>query len=113
MASRRYAVLDENGVCVNVVMIDEPIAMDYKLQYGHYLVDVSPSPPLMRADIPTPTKPPNKPLAIGDTMNVTSGNVTKFVPQMIQSTDPATGLPMTVASAPQVVLRKTRFTTEL
>lgn len=82
----RYAVLDENGVKLNGIMVDNPYPQDYWPGYGRYITcefnEPNPIPPY-NLDIRTGDRPfsyllvrPNAQMNIGDTMDLATGNVT-------------------------------------
>jgi len=82
----RYAVLDENGVKLNGIMVDNPYPQDYWPGYGRYITcefdEPNPIPP-DNLDIRTGDRPfsyllvrPNAQMNIGDTMDLATGNVT-------------------------------------
>lgn len=99
--SKRYAVLNKNGVVVNHILIDDPMPKDYYPGYGQYLICLSGTPDLktpsgLQALQITPSMPPQ----IGDVINVGTGQVFRFVPGLIVQTG------ITVSSAPDVKLEK-------
>lgn len=82
----RYAVLDENGVKVNGILVDDPYPQDYWPGYGRYITcefgEPDPTPP---ADLQLHDPPrtfsyllvrPDAPMNIGDTMDIQTGKVT-------------------------------------
>jgi hypothetical protein len=85
MSGKRYAVLDANGVVVNHILIKDPLPAGYWPGYGAALVPLEnvtfdvegarlPVHVLKIADIPQ----------IGDTLDVNTGELTKFVPEIKQ-----------------------------
>jgi hypothetical protein len=105
MAAKRYAVVDANGKVINHILINDPLPKGYWPGYGTNLV------PLEQVDlsnggggldIVTFDKWPVIP-QIGDTVNLATGAVTKFVPEMIMQKD-GDGEDIQVASAPDVKL---------
>jgi hypothetical protein len=95
----RYAVLDANGVVVNHILIDDPLPAKYWPGYGAALV------PLEEADVSQGAALDIHVLKIidipqiGDTLDVDTGELTKFVPEIKQDVDDK-GEPISVASAP-------------
>lgn len=103
MSTRRYAVLDENGVKLNCILVDDPYPAEYWPGYGRYIVcehnEPNPTPPvnpeilermqqsldpniraLGRRVVPKrftwlPVRPQGR-FEIGDTMNITTGAIT-------------------------------------
>jgi hypothetical protein len=100
MAAKRYAVLDKTGKCINHIVIDDPMPKGYWPGYGATLC------PLESADFRNggagldviDFKFGAAVPQIGDTVNLQTGAITKFVPQ--QTTDPKTGASLN--SAPTV-----------
>ncbi len=82
----RYAVLDQNGVKLNGILVDNPYPQDYWPGYGRYITcefgEPNPAPPANYEIKPPPrefTYLAVRPLAsmnIGDTMNLATGEVT-------------------------------------
>lgn len=105
MASKRYAVLDANNVVVNHVLIDDPMPKGYWPGYGKTLVPCESVDTrnggagldLVRFNY-TPANCPR----IGDTVNLITGVITRFVPQVI--VDPRTGA--NVSTSPSVRLAR-------
>ena len=104
-AVRRYAVLSKNGEVVNSILIDDPMPDGYWPGYGYYLIDQGPvggpdQAPTIRTKLDVPQFAPRG-LQIGDTVDLNTGVVTKFVPQLkvVQGDD---GKNVTVSSAPDV-----------
>lgn len=105
MTAKRYAILNKNGVCVNVILIDDPVPANYYPGYGAYMVCLQGTPDIVRGSgLPVVTVTPDKPLSIGDTINLETGVVTKFVSQSIQHND-GRGI-LTARSAPSVRIIK-------
>ena len=82
--SKRYAVLDANGVVVNHILIKDPLPAKYWPGYGKTLLplepcDVSAGAALDVVKLKIGTIP-----QIGDTVNLTTGAVTKFQPKMVE-----------------------------
>lgn len=86
MFALRYAVLDENGVKLNGILVDDPYPQDYWPGYGRYITveygEEKPIPP-DNADIRKGDRPfswlavrPLAPMSIGDTMDLKTGAVT-------------------------------------
>lgn len=85
MAIHRYAVVDENGQVVNVILADtDAVAGGYWPGYGAGMIDQGEEPPE-----PAPPRPtgrpgffqvlsvnPTAPVGIGDTVDLTTGEVT-------------------------------------
>jgi hypothetical protein len=97
--SKRFAVLDANGVVVNHILINDPLPAKYWPGYGAALV------PLEEADVSQGAALDVHVLKIidipqiGDTLDVNTGELTKFVPEIKQDVDDK-GEPISVASAP-------------
>jgi hypothetical protein len=82
MSAKRYAILDANSLVVNCVLISDPLPKGYWPGYGKYLLPlelVDTSNGGGGLDIIKFDKWPIIP-QIGDTVNLTTGEVTKFVP---------------------------------
>jgi hypothetical protein len=83
----RYAVLDANGVVVNHILIDDPLPAKYWPGYGAALV------PLEEADVSQGAALDVHVLKIidipqiGDTLDVNTGELTKFVPELLPHID--------------------------
>lgn len=86
----RYAVLDENGVKLNGILVNDPYPQEYWPGYGRYITcefgEPNPTPPA-NLDIRTGDRPFSyilvRPLAqfsIGDTMNLQTGAITYAPP---------------------------------
>jgi hypothetical protein len=107
MTAKRWAILDDAGIVVNVILIDDPVPAGYHPGYGRWLVyqGPAPAPTSVASGIPWLNKTPTLPLQIGDFMNANTGQVFRYVPSQIQQVDPE-GNPITVSSAPSVVLKK-------
>jgi hypothetical protein len=101
MAAKRYAVLDKTGAVVNAILIDDPMPKDYWPGYGAWLCYADEGVPdtTQKPALGLVTVTPDKPLQIGDTLNLKTGTVTKFVPTIKQETD-SEGVAKDVASAP-------------
>jgi hypothetical protein len=80
----RYAVLDANGVVVNHILINDPLPAKYWPGYGAALV------PLEEADVSNGAALDVHVMKIidipqiGDTLDVNTGELTKFVPEIKQ-----------------------------
>jgi|SRR5262245_7550286 len=105
--TRRYAILDVNGLCVNVVLVDDPMPTNYWPGYGFYLVDQGAVPPIQPDPGPTistllnvPGVTPNKKIQIGDVMVINTGTVFSYVPNLITQDG------QTVSSAPDIKISK-------
>jgi hypothetical protein len=101
----RYAVLDKDGKVINHILIRDPMPKGYYPGYGAKLVPLEPasfSNGGAGLDVVTFDKMPVIP-QIGDTLNLETGVVTKFVPQTITAKDDK-GANIQVASAPVVKL---------
>ena len=82
----RYAVLDQNGVKLNGILVDNPYPQDYWPGYGRYITcefgEPDPTPPTNYEIKPPPREftylavRPLDPMSIGDTMNLATGEVT-------------------------------------
>lgn len=86
MTALRYAVLDENGVKLNGILVDDPYPPTYWPGYGRYITcefgEADPTPPA-NLDIRTGDRPfsyftvrPQAQFSIGDTMNLQTGEIT-------------------------------------
>jgi hypothetical protein len=82
----RYAVLDATGVKLNGILVDDPYPQSYWPGYGRYITcefgEPDPVPPA-NLDIRTGDRPfsyltvrPTARFNIGDTMNLTTGEIT-------------------------------------
>ena len=101
MASKRYAVLDNSGLCVNVILVDDPMPQNYWPGYGYYLVYTGlPPKPTITTKLNVPAVTPNRMIQIGDVMSLSNGTVFSFVPSLITQDG------QTVSSAPAVVMSK-------
>lgn len=110
MTAKRYAVFDKDGKCINHIMIGDPLPKSYWPGYGAFLipleeVDTSNGGAgldifVFKFDVNTGPVP-----QIGDTVNIDTGEVTKFVPQLIVQKDNE-GEDITVASAPEVKMER-------
>lgn len=89
--SFRYAVLDENGVKLNGIMVDNPYPQDYWPGYGRYITcefgEPDPTPPANYEIKPPPREftylavRPDAPMNIGDTMDLATGQV---IPKLLE-----------------------------
>jgi hypothetical protein len=86
MTALRYAVLDQNGVKLNGILVNDPYPQEYWPGYGRYITcefgEPDPTPPA-NLNIRTGDRPfsyltvrPLAPMNIGDTMNLATGEVT-------------------------------------
>jgi hypothetical protein len=100
----RYAVIDKDGKCVNHIFIDDPLPAGYWPGYGSHLVPLEPVEIGKGAalDIVVFEKMPVLP-QIGDSIDLSTGVVTKIVPQIITQRDDR-GVDIQVAAAPDVKL---------
>lgn len=99
MSALRYAVLDANGVKVNGILVDDPYPQAYWPGYGRYITcefgEPDPTPP-DNLDIRTGDRPfsflavrPTARFNIGDTMNLTTGEITPApVPDPVPEPEP-------------------------
>lgn len=82
----RYAVLDENGVKINGILVNDPYPQDYWPGYGRYITaeagEPDPTPPA-NLDIRTGDRPftfltvrPTSGFSIGDKMDLVTGEIT-------------------------------------
>lgn len=94
MISLRYAVLDENGVKLNGIMVDNPYPQAYWPGYGRYITcefgEDDPTPP-ENIDIRIGDRPfsyltvrPTSLMNIGDTMDLATGNVIPAPPPVTE-----------------------------
>lgn len=85
----RYAVLDENGVKINGILVNDPYPQDYWPGYGRYITcefgETDPTTPEI-LEIRTGDKPftyllvrPDARFDIGDSMDISTGNVTLYI----------------------------------
>jgi hypothetical protein len=100
MAAKRYAVLNAVGVVVNHIFINDPLPAKYWPGYGAALVpledcDASAGAALDVYVLKIVTVP-----GIGDTLDVNTGSITRFVPVIKQEMDDKGEL-IDVASAPE------------
>lgn len=79
MTTKRYGVIDNNNVCVNVILIDDPMPKDYWPGYGAKLICLSGAKTASAPGLPVVNVTPNVTLQIGDTINISTGVVTKMV----------------------------------
>jgi hypothetical protein len=105
VTGKRYAVIDKDGKCVNHILINDPLPAGYWPGYGSHLVPLEPVEIGKGAalDVVVFEKMPVLP-QIGDTIDLDTGVVTKFVPQIITQKDPVTDLDIQVSAAPEVKL---------
>jgi hypothetical protein len=105
VTGKRYAVVDKFGKCVNHILINDPLPAGYWPGYGSHLVPLEPVEIGKGAalDVVVFEKMPVLP-QIGDTIDLDTGVVTKFVPQIITQKDPVTDLDIQVSAAPEVKL---------
>lgn len=82
----RYAVLDQNGVKLNGILVDDPYPQSYWPGYGRYITcefgESDPTPP-PNLEIKQPPREftyllvrPDAQMNIGDTMDLATGHVT-------------------------------------
>lgn len=86
----RYAVLDENGVKLNGILVDDPYPQEYWPGYGRYITcehgEPDPTPPA-NLNIREGDRPfsyinvrPQAQFSIGDTMDLATGAITYAPP---------------------------------
>lgn len=86
----RYCLLDENGLVLSVILVDDPYPENYWSGYGRYITcafgEPDPTPPV-NLDIRAGDRPftyltvrPQSRCEIGDTMNILTGEVTLAPP---------------------------------
>lgn len=83
--SKRYAVLDKNGVVVNHILVDDPLPAKYWPGYGATLVpleacDCSAGAALNIVKLKITEIP-----QIGDTVDLSTGTVIKFAPALVEN----------------------------
>jgi hypothetical protein len=114
VTGKRYAVIDKNGKCVNHILINDPLPAGYWPGYGSHLVPLEPVEIGKGAglDVVVFEKMPVLP-QIGDTIDLDTGVVTKFVPQIVEQKDEKgdpildeKGDPLLVSEAPEVTLAR-------
>lgn len=107
MKTLRYAVLNRDGTVVNHIAIDDPMPSGYHPGYGSALLCIGGQPDLTHNPrLPVLKIRPSEIPQIGDVIDVKTGQVTKFVPQVVQVTDDV-GVSMMVATAPAVRMEPT------
>lgn len=80
--SKRYAILDANGVCLNVILVDDPYPSTYWPGYGRYATCadegdvVLPDNPDITPNFTILSVRPTGPIWIGCTMDIATGDVT-------------------------------------
>ena len=85
-----YLVLDTSGLVLNAILVDDPYPQSYWPGYGRYITcafgEPDPTPPA-DLDLRTGARPftyltvrPTSRCWIGDTMNITTGEVTHPLP---------------------------------
>lgn len=90
MSALRYAVLDEAGVKLNGILVDDPYPQSYWPGYGRYITcefgEPDPTPPA-NLDIRTDDRPFSyltvrslAQFSIGDTMDLATGEITYAPP---------------------------------
>ncbi len=81
MASKRYAVLNKDGVVVNHIVIADPMPDGYWPGYGAYLLcEEGASKDADKAGLEVLNVTPDKALQPGDAIDLQSGAVTKWTP---------------------------------
>jgi hypothetical protein len=110
VAAKRYAVLNKDGTVANVILIDGPLRDGFDPGYGAALLclegksEVGADTWATVLDVAYDQMP-----EIGDTVDVKTGAVTKFVPQIFeqeQTKIDGSKETVMVASAPKVALTK-------
>ena len=86
MTALRYCLLDESGLVINMILVDDPYPEGYWGGYGRYITcafgEPDPTPPdnlYIRTDnqpFTYLTVRPTSRCEIGDTMNILTGDVT-------------------------------------
>jgi hypothetical protein len=106
MAAKHYAIFNGANQCINVVLVDDPLPAKYWPGYGAFMLCLDGTPDLSAGSgIPVISVTPSQRPQIGDVIIPGSGTVFRYAPQQIQQLDQQ-GNPITVSSAPQVVLKK-------
>jgi hypothetical protein len=107
MSGKRYAVLDANGVVVNHILIKDPLPAKYWPGYGAALVPLEDCNVSAGAALDVHVLKIKEIPQIGDTLDVDTGTLTKFVPEIkdeeIEKEDGSKET-IQVASAPLVKL---------
>jgi hypothetical protein len=103
MSGKRFAVLDANGLVVNHILIADPLPAKYWPGYGKTLVPLEPCDCSAGAALDIVKLKITEVPQIGDTLNLETGTITKFQPQIVTVKD-ENGDDIQVASAPDVKL---------
>jgi hypothetical protein len=82
MSGKRYAVLDANGVVVNHILIKDPLPAKYWPGYGAALVPLEDCDVSAGAALDVHVLKIKEIPQIGDTLDVDTGTLTKFVPEI-------------------------------
>lgn len=92
----RYVVLDENGYCLNLILVNIPYPEDYYPGYGRYIVysgpDPAPEPPKNKNIVAGFTYLETRPktqMQQGSRMDIITGDVTP--PPFVESVDEIAG----------------------
>jgi hypothetical protein len=87
MSGKRYAVLDANGVVVNHILIKDPLPAKYWPGYGAALVPLEDCDVSAGAALDVHVLKIKEIPQIGDTLDVNTGELTKFVPELLPYID--------------------------
>lgn len=76
---KRYAILDKIGVCINSVLIDDPMPANYWPGYGAFLLPLEAVTKSTGGTLAVLSITPDKTVQIGDSVNLKTGAVTEYV----------------------------------
>lgn len=97
--AKHYAVFNLSNVCVNVILVDDPMPSHYWPGYGAYMLCLDGTPDLSQGSgIEVISVTPSQRPQIGDVIIKATGTVFRYVPNLVVQDG------QTVSSAPQVKL---------